>query len=298
MLVIKFYQFLVLLIDGRVGRPVYGYILKEIDRFRIADFLRTVYKSSSMREDASHVGRHCTSLVGELYARRGLSRVVMIGCKAKLDFASGQICILCTIGFDEVGGRSTLPHLDNLIFIIPSVVHVEAAHSEVILVLSLSQHHNLALASGSTELFDGILPEVGRYTVGYVTAKAIDTHFNNPELHSINHRLAHILIIIVQVGYIFPIPWLRADDGVDLFVAGVPIRMFLHPGMIPRRVVGHPIENNAHTVLMAHLRQMLEIVDSAKLWGDGLVVADAIRRILAFLNAYRINGHHPHHVHA
>ena len=74
--------------------------------------------------------------------------------------------------------------------------------------------------------------------------------------------------------------------------------MLLDPGMIPCGVVGHPVQDDAHAVLVAYFHQILELVDGAKLGGDGLVVADAVGRVLAFLDADGVDGHHPNHVRA
>ena len=86
------------------------------------------------------------------------------------------------------------------------------------------------------------------------------------------------------------------NDGVGLLVVGVPVGMFLHPGMIPCRMVSHPVEDETHAVLMADIDEVLEVVDGTKLRGDSLVITDTVRRILALLNTDGIDGHHPHHV--
>ena len=88
------------------------------------------------------------------------------------------------------------------------------------------------------------------------------------------------------------------DNCVSLFVMSVPVGMVLNPGVIPSRMVGYPVENDSHTMLVAYLCKVLEIVDSAEFWSDGFVVADAIWGVLAFFNAYRIDGHYPHDIDA
>ena len=48
---------------------------------------------------------------------------------------------------------------------------------------------------------------------------------------------------------------------------------------------------------MTGFRELLEVLNGAKLRGDGFIVADTIGRVLTFLNADGVDGHHPHHVH-
>ena len=60
------------------------------------------------------------------------------------------------------------------------------------------------VAGGSTQLVDGILPEVGRHTVGHITAETVDAHVDNPELHGVDHCLAHVLVVVVQVAHTAP----------------------------------------------------------------------------------------------
>ena len=142
------------------------------------------------------------------------------------------------------------------------------------------------------------MPEVGRHTVGYVATEAVNAHLDNPELHGINHGATHVLVVIVQVGHVIPVPRTRMNNGVGLFIMGVPIGMFFHPGMIPCGVVGHPVENDAHLMLVAYLGEILKVVDGSKLRSHGGVVTDAIGRVLALFNANGIDGHDPHHVDA
>ena len=66
--------------------------------------------------------------------------------------------------------------------------------------------------------------------------------------------------------------------------------------MIPRRVVSHPVEDDAHTVLVTDLGEVLEVVDGAELRSDGLVVADAVGGVLALFDTDGVDGHDPHDV--
>ena len=143
---------------------------------------------------------------------------------------------------------------------------------------------------------DSIFPEVCRNTIGYIAAESVYSNLYNPELHGIDHCFAHILVVVVQVGHILPIPGLWTDDRIGFLVASVPLGVSLKPGMIPCCVVGHPVEDDAHAVLVTDLSQILKIVDSTKLWSYCFIVADAVRGVLALLDADRIDWHDPHDV--
>ena len=88
------------------------------------------------------------------------------------------------------------------------------------------------------------------------------------------------------------------DDGVGFLIVGVPIGVFLQPGMVPGGVVSYPVKDDAHAVLMADIGEVLEVVDGAELGSDSLIVADAVWGVLSFLDTDGVYGHHPHDVHA
>ena len=99
-----------------------------------------------MGEDGGYIGCHRTTVVGELLAGCGLGGVVVVSGETHLDFACRQTIVLGFISLDEVGNGSTLPYLHQFVLIVPAVVHVEAAHGEVVGTLTLGQHYDLAVA--------------------------------------------------------------------------------------------------------------------------------------------------------
>ena len=123
---------------------------------------------------------------------------------------------------------------------------------------------------------DGLFPEVGRNTVGNITAETVDAHIGNPILHGIDHGSTHVLVVIVQICHIVPVPGARMDDGICLGVVRIPIGMFLHPRMIPCRVVGYPVEDDGHAVFMTSAGEIFEVVQCSEFRCNGLVVLDAI----------------------
>ena len=230
-----------------------------------------------MQKYRGHIGCHGATQRLELHGRRLLGGVVVVGGEAQLYFACRKAVVLGLVGIEERrGGLAFVEDAHELILEVPAVVHVETC-GEVIGALTLSKHQNLALAGSLAQRVDGLFPEVGRHTVGHVAAEAVDAHVGNPELHGVDHGLAHLLVIIVQVGHVVPVPRTRMDDGVGLLIVGVPVGMFLHPRMIPRRVVGHPVEDDGHAVLVAGAGEVFEVVECSEFRRDGLVVLYAVR---------------------
>ena len=251
-----------------------------------------------MEENSSHIGSHGSPQVGELYRWCHLRAMVVVGGEAHLPFTIGNTVIFLLISLEKHGcGLLLAEHLYERVFEVPTVVHVKSSR-EVIATLSLCKHEDVTTLSSSTQLVDGIFPEVGRNTVSHITAETVYAHLCNPELHRINHRSPHILVVVVQVGHIKPVPRTWMNNRIGFLIMGVPVRVFFHPRMIPCSVVGHPVENDTHTVLMTNLCQMLEIVNSTEFRSNGFIIADTVGRVLAFLYTDRVDGHHPHDVHA
>ena len=203
--------------------------------------------------------------------------MVVVGGEAQLDLAGRQTVVFGLVGCNEVaGGTAVAEYVDERILVVPAVVHVEATHGEVVRALALGQHHNMARSGSSAQRVDSFFPEVGRHAVGHVAAETVDAHLNHPELHGVDHGKTHVAVVVVQVGHVVPVPGTRMNDGVSLSVVGVPVRMGFQPGVIPGRVVGHPVEYDAHLMLVAHADKVLEVVDGAELRCYCLVVADAV----------------------
>ena len=159
------------------------------------------------------------------------------------------------------------------------------------------QHYYPTVAGRFAKLVDGLFPEICRHTIRHVASEPVDATFHDPEKHRVDHRFSHLLVIVVQVSHIIPLPRPWMDDGVGLLIVCVPVGVVFHPWMVPRRVVGHPVEDDAHLVVMANLHQVLKLIDCPKFRRDCLVIPDAVGRILPLFHTNGIYGHHPHHIH-
>ena len=289
-------EFLVFLVEWRVGIPIDGHILEEIDGFGIAHFLRAVDEGTAVEERRRHVGSHRTALRMEEHGRCLLGALVVVGGEAQFHFSFGNAVVFGFVGVEKRRSRLVfVENLQHLVFEVPRIVHVKPC-CEIVGIFSLGQHQNLTVASGLTQCVDGLFPEIGRYAIGHVAAESVDAHVGNPIFHRVDHREAQIGVVVVQIGHVEPVERTRMDNRVGFRVVGVPIGMFLRPRMVPRRVVRHPVENQGDAVLVADADEVFEVVERAKFGCNRLVVADAIGRILAFLDADGIDGHHPHHI--
>ena len=61
-------------------------------------------------------------------------------------------------------------------------------------------------------------------------------------------------------------------------------------------MVGNPVDDYAHALLMAKRDHVLELLESTELRVDALVIADAIWRIHGLDLSYRVDRHEPYHI--
>ena len=273
-LVIDLDKLLIFLVKLGMLRPVDGHIVEEVDGFLVAHFLRAVDEQTAVEHRGGYEGSHRAALVAEKHHRRFLVGLVVVGGEAQFHFAIGNSGVFGRIGFEQLLGALALESGYDGILEVPRIVHVEAAFDKVFLVVTLGEHHYVAWGGSLAQLGDGVFPEVGGYSVGHIAAETVNAHFSDPELHGVDHGSAHLLVVVVEVGHIGPVGVFGEDDF-TLLVLGVPLGMVLHPGIVPCGMVSHPVENDGHAVLVAHLDQVLEVVDGAEFGCNGLVVLDA-----------------------
>ncbi len=124
--------------------------------------------------------------------------MVVVGGEAHLHSSLRQAVVFGLVSRKEVLHAASLAeNAYKRVLVIPSVVHLEAAHGEVVDAFAFGQHDDLAVAGSLAQGVDSLFPEVGGHTVGIVAAESIDTHVANPEQHGINHGVAHIAVVVV-----------------------------------------------------------------------------------------------------
>ena len=122
----------------------------------------------------------------------------------------------------------------------------------------------------------GVIPEVNWHAPSHVAAIAVDVEFAHPVFESIDHALAHLWHIKVEVGHVCPfgIRW----HHIALTVLGVPIFVVGDPRVVERGVVSHPVENHFHTLGVSAVDEFAQVGLGAEVWVHSVVVGHRIGR--------------------
>ena len=121
---------------------------------------------------------------------------------------------------------------------------------------SLGQHeyHGLYLL----ELGAVLVPEIGGDFSGHVAAEAVDIGFAEPELHGVSHCGTHLRVGVVELIHVGPVV---GAEHLALLVAGIPVRMVLHPCIVTTGVVRNPVDNHFHAGIVCGAHHLAEVVD-------------------------------------
>src|ERR1017187_9838701 len=173
----------------------------------------------------------------------------------------------------------------------PGIGHIEGFRVQVA-GLPFRQHEDRL---DGIQFLARVVPEVHRDETGYVTAIAIDVRLLYPILQGIGHVLAQSLVAIVEVDDVGPVQPRRRGE-LTFPIARVPLGMLADEDIVPCRVVGDPVEDYVHVLLMSGVDKVLEIVERAELWIDAVVILHGIRAsqsALAILLANLVDRHQP-----
>ena len=173
----------------------------------------------------------------------------------------------------------------------PGVGHVEGVLVQVAR-LPLGEHED---GLDGVELLAGVVPEVDGDVAGDVAAVAVDVGLADPVLERVGHVLAQLRMGVVEVDDVGPVPPGRGAE-LALPVAGVPLGMLGDEDVVPRGVIGHPVEDDLEAELVRGGDEVLEVVEGAEFGIDLEVVlhgVGAAERALAVLHADGVDGHHP-----
>ena len=144
------------------------------------------------------------------------------------------------------------------------------------------------------------LPEIERHIARDVAAEAVDTDIAHPIFHRLGHVLPQPGLGIVEIDDVGPIPERRRPVGA-LPVMLVPVGMRGVDDIVPRGMVGDPVEDDVHPLRMRRRDERLEIVDRPELGVHRAIVLDRIgaaEPALAVLLADRMDRHQPQDVDA
>ncbi len=158
---------------------------------------------------------------------------------------------------------------------------------------AFGEEEKLVVRDGA-EGVDCLHPEIVRHIVGGIAAETIHPDLGHPPFHRVNHREPHFGIVEVQVGHVRPVR-VFGEDYVPFPVLGVPVLVF-RPGVVPSRVVCHPVHDYGHSAFVAGGNHLAEAFNCPKFGVDRFVVTDAVRGIFGVHLAYGINRHEPHYI--
>ena len=126
-----------------------------------------------------------------------------------------------------------------------------------------------------------------------VATETVYPCFVNPIEHAGLHGVAYDLHIVIEESHIRPLLLIRSLCRL------VPIRMRSYPTVVPRGMVGNPIEHDPHLVFMSRVDQMLEVIHRTESGVDGRIVFYAVRRTYRLaVCAYRMDRHEPQNVYS
>ena len=163
----------------------------------------------------------------------------------------------------------------------------------MVIALAFCKKDNVALCHGVGAL-NGLLPEVEGHAIGIIAPEAVDVGLVNPVVHGLDHGLAHVLVVEVEVGHIQPIGAGRVDDGAT-GILSIPAGT-VEPGVVPSGVVGYPVEHHGHAAGVCGISELAEIGQAAILAGHGFVIAYRVGRIHRVHRTNGVDGHKPNDV--
>ena len=116
-------------------------------------------------------------------------------------------------------------------------------------------------------------------------------------MHGFEHLIAHVLVLIVQLGDVSPIV---LNHQITQTVPIMPA-FVLGPLTIRRCMVGNPVEDYLEAHLVCLAQKMFKVRARTELRVDGAVVNDGIvtaQRVLTRNDTNRLTWHHPNDINA
>ena len=164
-----------------------------------------------------------------------------------------------------------LRHFVHHVMQAPAVVHIERTLGQLLrFVFIFGEREHMRI--GLTQVTHRPVPEVGRHFARYVAAETINTDRVHPPVHGFEHRLTHVLVLVVQFGDIRPVV---LHHQVAQAVTIVP-SFVLCPLAVRRRMVSHPVEDHFKALLVGSGEEMLEVRARTELGVDSAVVDDRV----------------------
>src|SRR5690606_24892335 len=97
------------------------------------------------------------------------------------------------------------------------------------------------------QLCSGIFPEINWYKRSYIAPEPVNIKFPDPIFQCFGHVFPEFRLAVIKLDNIIVIPpWCGAEFAVSGL--SIPLRMFSSKGIVPAAVVGHPIQNDIHSM--------------------------------------------------
>ena len=137
------------------------------------------------------------------------------------------------------------------------------------------------------QLGTGLTPEVQWHQHGHIAAKSIDITLSDPESHRIDHCLPHRRVIVIQVYYIIPA---MGVIKLPLIVFSIETVIFARPPVIPSRVVGYPVDDDAETQFVGGGDELFKVGDGTVFRIGGGIIGTGVVAAQASFSTFETDG--------
>ena len=175
------------------------------------------------------------------------------------------------------GVHLPLGHLIGDVVEFPSIAGVKGA-DVMLRHLGLGQHEDVGLDVLQSPA--GPIPECGRHLLGHVAPESVNVVVADPEGHGVLHRVVEAVgfaVVPIELGHVDPIRarrGLQAAEGIEEVVPhadGIG-----GPHGIEGGVVGDPIDDDLHFVVVRGRDEGVEILPGAIVRIEGLVILHTV----------------------
>ncbi len=266
------------------------------------DLLAVVEERSPRQHHHRGEGRARAGRSTEAAHRRLVPRgLVVVGREPQPHAAGGHRPGIRDLALHPFAGRRPLPHRLELAVGVPAVgqVEPEAMHLEV---APFGEHQDRPIGGGPQRRHR-LLPEGVGHEAGRIDPEAVDVVGVEPPLHRGDHRAPQRRVAVVElcdVGPVGQVPLVVARHReVALGVAHVVVGVLRRPDVVPRGVVGHPVDDDPHAPGVDRIDKRLEVRRGAEQRVHGMIVLHGVGRAegaLPFRDADRMDRHQPEDV--
>ncbi len=188
----------------------------------------------------------------------------------------------------------SLCHIVHQVVKFPAIVAVESFVQQIHLILIFGQHIN---RFDRIERCAGCFPKISRHTACIIAAVSVNICVFHPEFQRMKHGIAHILIVVIQIGHVRPvgIGW----NDISQRILRIPVFVFSNPLVVPTGVVSNPVEQHLEAHFVGLVHQCFKIVQRSKFRINSFIISNGIIRSQWSFPVFfgnRINRHEPKNI--